>query len=93
MVQPAADQGNDRDHDHPIGEKAGVESAPSRLAGNHEIGRRQPDGVRDPIPMDDERADREGDRVRNEVDHTRQCPMDWWLGLRPPPSASTVQFS
>ena len=71
VVQPPADERRDGDDDHAVADELRVLAAAARLADEHEVDRREADGVADPVPVDGERADLERDRVRGDVDHRR----------------------
>ena len=69
VVEASADEGCDRHDHHPIADELRVLAAPARLADEDEVDRGQPDRVADAVPVNWERADRERDGVRGDVDH------------------------
>src|SRR5690349_8664404 len=71
VVRAAADQRRDRDDDQGVADDRLVLAATAGLADEHEIDEGQADRVADAIPVDRERPDGEGDRVRGDVDHAR----------------------
>ena len=68
VVQPAADQRGDGDDDDPVVDEPGVEAPPARLARDHEVGERDPDGVADAVPVDRDGSEVEGDGIGRDRD-------------------------
>ncbi len=71
VVQPAADQRGDGDDDHPVAEDVGILPGPSRETNHDQVGGRKPDRVADAVPVNGQRPQLDGDRVRDEIEHPR----------------------
>src|SRR3972149_1222995 len=64
----AADERGYGDHDQAVADDLGVLAEPARLTDEDEIGHGQADGVGDPVPVDRQGTDLDGDRIGGEVD-------------------------
>ena len=64
VVQPTADQRRDRDDDHPVAEDVGVLAGPPRQPDHDQVGGGQPERIADAVPVDGQRPELDGDRVR-----------------------------
>ena len=73
MVGATADQRRDRDDDDPVAEDLGVLAGPARQPDHHQVGDGEAERVADPVPVDGQRPELEGDRVRDEFEHPRKC--------------------
>ena len=51
-------------------------AAELRLVDEHEVDRGQPEGIADPVPVDGDRPDHEGDGIGGEVDHPGEVYVD-----------------
>src|SRR6185369_16709111 len=69
VVEPATDERRDRDDDQRVADDLLVLAAPLRFVDEDEVDGGEADRVADPVPVDRERPDREGDGVRRDVDH------------------------
>jgi hypothetical protein len=76
VVEATADQRREGDDNDLRAEDAGIEPAPSSFPGDDPVGDRKSDCIGDAVPADLERSNRESDRVRGEIDHESECPMD-----------------
>ena len=73
VVGAAADEGGDGDDDHAVAQDVRVLAGSTGQPHHHEIRGRKSDGVPETVPADRERTELDGGRVRDEVEHPRQC--------------------
>ena len=66
-------EGGDGHDDHPVAHQDRVLARPAGQADQDLVRHRQADRIADPVPVDGERSELEGDRIRHEIEHPPKC--------------------
>ena len=73
MVEPAPDEGGDRDDDDAVADELGVLAGRPRQANEDHVGHGEADGVTQAVPADGDGTELEGDGIGRDVEHPAEC--------------------